>query len=239
MERRVLEITIKDLEANIQLLKAEQKESSKKLKVKLDQIEKLDSDIISKTETITLEASKLEETRRFLTQKQQEIEAREERSKVTLKELEVSIVLASEELKKLIDTSSKTAYSTSQSLKLEESLKTSIESLKTKENELILHLKTLQKDAEIREKDVNKLGQNLLHLNNETSIRTADLRLIERKIKELNKEIKKLEELRDKTDNDYKYYMDMLQTKQHDVTIVVKRLEEKYGEAFPNLKLKI
>ncbi len=239
MERRVLEITIKDLEANIQLLKAEQKESSKKLKVKLDQIEKLDSDIISKTETITLEASKLEETRRFLTQKQQEIEAREERSKVTLKELEVSIVLASEELKKLIDTSSKTAYSTSQSLKLEESLKTSIESLKTKENELILHLKTLQKDAEIREKDVNKLGQNLLHLNNETTIRTADLRLIERKIKELNKEIKKLEELRDKTDNDYKYYMDMLQTKQHDVTIVVKRLEEKYGEAFPNLKLKI
>lgn len=239
MERRVLEITIKDLEANIQLLKAEQKESSKKLKVKLDQIEKLDSDIISKTETITLEASKLEETRRFLTQKQQEIEAREERSKVTLKELEVSIVLASEELKKLIDTSSKTAYSTSQSLKLEESLKTSIESLKTKENELILHLKTLQKDAEIREKDVNKLGQNLLHLNNETTIRTADLRLIERKIKELNKEIKKLEELRDKTDNDYKYYMDMLQTKQHDVNIVVKRLEEKYGEAFPNLKLKI
>lgn len=239
MDQRVLEITVKDLEANVQLLKREQKESSKKLKIKLDQVSKLDEEIVSKSEAIALEASKLEETRRFLTQKQQEIEAREERSKVILKDLEVSIVLATEELKKLSDMTSKTAYSKSQIQKVEESLKISVEALKAREKYLIQNIKTLENGLQTKEKEVNKKDQKLVELNNNFAIRTIDLRLTDRKIKELEKEIKKLEVLRDKTENDYKYYMDMLQTKQDDVNIVVKRLEEKYGEAFPNLKLKI
>lgn len=239
MDQRVLEITVKDLEANVQLLKREQKESSKKLKIKLDQVSKLDEEIVSKSETITLEASKLEETRRFLTQKQQEIEAREERSKVILENLEVSIVLATKELEKLNDMTSKTAYSKSQIQKVEESLRISVEALTTREKYLIQDIKTLENGLQTKEKEVNKKDQKLVELNNNFAIRTMDLRVTEKKIKELEKEIKKLEVLRDKTENDYKYYMDMLQTKQDDVNIVVKRLEEKYGEAFPDLKLKI
>lgn len=239
MDQRVLEITVKDLEANVQLLKREQKESSKKLKIKLDQVSKLDEEIVSKSETIALEASKLEETRRFLTQKQQEIEAREERSKVILENLEVSIVLATKELEKLNDMTSKTAYSKSQIQKVEESLRISVEALTTREKYLIQDIKTLENGLQTKEKEVNKKDQKLVELNNNFAIRTMDLRVTEKKIKELEKEIKKLEVLRDKTENDYKYYMDMLQTKQDDVNIVVKRLEEKYGEAFPDLKLKI
>lgn len=237
MEKKDLEITIKDLEAHIVFLKKEQKQEAEKLKKMVAKTDEFNAWIKNET-------SKIDERKDQLLKERYEFE--EERDAFIKQKPDIQAVIdmlnqemldKCEELDKLDERTSKTARSESkirQTISLLKATKDRLTSSKKQaEKEYKEAEQKLKKMKKALESELSKLAQATFHKNEELdkfNRTNNELRKIQEEKEEVAYDLKKIKE-------EYRTYLDILTVKRRNVNIIVDRLEKKYKEAYPNLRL--